>query len=157
MRLALIGMLATMGAAQAAPCGNTAFNISRTSECLSYTTDRQQQNDLKDKRLDAMNEWLALNPLGGSALDTMLKEGDRRMSSALARDYAVFSDKSMWELRGCASLPVCVADMQRSVNNPRVRAKPVPPPARVNTRTGGAWCGPKDRAHGYCNWKGWLR
>lgn len=155
MRRALlaIALMAYTGSAQAAPCYNAAFNISRASECLSYTTDRQKQNDLKDKRLDAINEWVQHNPLGGATLELMLREGDRRMNSALARDLSVFSDDTMWKSRGCAELPVCV--VPQSAFPPR--ARPVPRVLPRNTRTGGTWCGPRDRASGYCNWKGWAR
>jgi hypothetical protein len=141
-------------------CGNWAFNISRASECLSYTTDRQVQDNLRDKRMEAINEFADKNPNAGEALNILIKEGDRRMTHALSRDLGVFPDKDMYKSRGCAELPVCVAKIQQSVDVPRkVPTETIKPtaPARVNTRTGGKWCGPRDRRAGYCNWKGWLK
>lgn len=152
-----IALMASTVSAKADTCGNWAFNIVRASECISYTNDSQKQRDLRDKRLDAMGDFTQHNPAGGAALQMMMLEGDRRMTNALARDLALWPDEQMYKSRGCAELPVCVATVRDSVDVPRkVQTIPVAP-VRRNTRTGGKWCGPIDRSHGYCNWNGWLK
>ncbi len=157
MRLVSLAVLLALGVSPvraAEQCGNALFNIVRANECLAYTEDRQRINDLRDKRIDAISDWIEHNPGGGATLDLMLKEGERRMAQAMARDRAVFPDDQMYKMRGCRELPVCVHELQEAMTP---RPKPTPKPVVRNTRTGGKWCGPRDRAAGYCNWKGWLK
>ena len=143
-RLAFAIALCLTGAAQAAPCGNVLHNITRTMECEAYTMDWQTRVNLRDKRADAMSEWINSHANDGGMLDLMLKEATLRRSHALTRDIDIYKDADMWKMRGCDQLPLCVAqDKPTSV----VKAKPAP----RNRRTGGNYCGPRDTRNGYCD------
>lgn len=139
----------TLATAAHAACGNTAFNISRLTECEAYTSDWAVHKDLRDKRQEAISEWTEQHPASSQMLDLMLKEGlYRRSTSLTGRDSQIYPDKDMWLSRGCASLPVCTIDKVDKAEKPEKPAKRAEP---RNRRTGGNYCGPRDRRRGYCD------
>jgi hypothetical protein len=162
-RLIFAAYLACAASAAHAECGNVLHNIMRSRECEAYSgPDWTKIKDMRDARTAALQEWMDKYAGSGRSLELILKDADIRRSHSLTRDTQIFgSDADMWKARGCAELPLCVKPKIDASENPT----PLPPkqvrdledepapkakPAPRNSRTGGNYCGPRDRARGYC-------
>lgn len=147
---AAMALAPSLGWAAELPCGNMVHNLVRSRECEAYAgSDWEKQKALRDIRAQMLEEWIAKIPLASAALDVVLKEADIKRSWALTRDAQIFGkDADQWKSRGCAELPLCTdprLESQAPAPAPAVKAKP------RNRRTGGNYCGPRDRRNGYCS------
>lgn len=132
-------------------CGNMVHNIIRARECEAYTTDWEKHKDLRDARARAFTEWSERLPLAGQLLSEIIKEADLRRAHGLARDMKIHPDGQMYEMRGCGQLPLCGVDGTGAPPTPEKQVRNLEKPQPRNRRTGKDYCGPRDRARGYCD------